>query len=467
MSLDTKYRPRSFDDVLGQEAIIAILRRFIVTGRALHQSYLFAGPFGSGKTTLGRITARVLMCSSPTPTGDPCDTCDSCKSILETGASYDFVEVDAATNSGKADVQKIVEDIQYSTFSGRRRIYLFDEAHQLSKDALDALLKPLEETIVGTQEKRLICIFCTTEPEKMKATIFSRCAPTFVIQPVPPPIIAKRLAYVCEQEGYEYDLEMLQIIAEITECHIRDALKAIEGVSMLGPINRENVSKYLRLDMNLMFVDVLEQIGKNLPAAISSVKQALEKSSPATCYEKLAYMAMLAYQVGIGALKSPSYIDAGRLEALARAQNQNLIGYASKFSSRPGRPTESMLLCDLGTLHYGGASIGESSVVLVHNSVPAQSPPATHTAPHAVVVQPTVTPPTHSVGTMQKPSTSRAEVVTDFRAVGKPEDVVKVVDDSSLRQMEAQLFSAMVAMQVANYVGRGNGATGRTDLDRR
>ena len=126
-----------------------------------------------------------------------------------------------------------------------------------------------------------------------------------------------------------------------------------------------------------------------------------------------------------------------------------------------------MLLCDLGTLHYGGASIGESSVVLVHNSVPAQSPPATHTAPHAVVVQPTVTPPTHSVGTMQKPSTSRAEVVTDFRAVGKPEDVVKVVDDSSLRQMEAQLFSAMVAMQVANYVGRGNGATGRTDLDRR
>ena len=228
MSFDTKYRPRTFNDVLGQEATITILRRYIASGRGLHQSYLFAGAWGSGKTTLGRIMARSLMCQSPTVEGDPCDACPSCTSILETGASMDFVEVDAATNSGKADVQKITEEIQYSTYAGRRRIYLFDEAHQLSKDALDALLKPLEEVIPGTQEKRLVCIFCTTEPEKMKATIFSRCAPTFVIQPVAPPQIAKRLAWVCEQEGFEYDLDMLQIIAELTECHIRDALKAVD-----------------------------------------------------------------------------------------------------------------------------------------------------------------------------------------------------------------------------------------------
>lgn len=127
MSLDTKYRPKSFDDVLGQDGIITILRRYIVTGRSLHQSYLFAGPFGSGKTTLGRIMARALMCETPKVNGDPCDVCPSCVSILETGNSMDFIEVDAATNSGKADVQKITEEIQYSTFAGRRRIYLFDE----------------------------------------------------------------------------------------------------------------------------------------------------------------------------------------------------------------------------------------------------------------------------------------------------------------------------------------------------
>ena len=112
------------------------------------------------------------MCETP-DNGNPCDECLSCKSLLESGSSADFIEVDAATNSGKADVQKIVDEIAYSTFSGKRRIYLFDESHQLSKDALDALLKPLEDCLPGSEDKRLTCIFCTTEPEKMRATVLS------------------------------------------------------------------------------------------------------------------------------------------------------------------------------------------------------------------------------------------------------------------------------------------------------
>lgn len=127
MSLDTKYRPFKFSDVLGQENTVKIMRRFVATGAGLHQSYLLAGPYGGGKTTVGRILARALLCPTPTPEGDPCDTCESCLSMLATGSSVDFMEVDAATNSGKADVQQITEDIEYSTFSGRRRIYLFDE----------------------------------------------------------------------------------------------------------------------------------------------------------------------------------------------------------------------------------------------------------------------------------------------------------------------------------------------------
>ena len=119
----------------------------------------------------------------------------------------DFVEVDAANHSGKVDMKKVTDEIQYSTFAGRRRIYLFDEAHQLTKEALDALLKPMEEIIPGTHDNRLVCIFCTTEPERMRATIFSRCVP-FVIQPVPPAEIAKRLAEVCDKEGFEYDFEI-------------------------------------------------------------------------------------------------------------------------------------------------------------------------------------------------------------------------------------------------------------------
>ena len=224
MSFDTKYRPLRFGDVLGQDATVRILRRFLATGTAWRQSYLFSGPYGSGKTTLGRILARGLLCQNPTPDGDPCDQCDSCQSLIENGTSFDFVEVDAATNSGVEAMRKITEEIQFTSFSGRRRIYLFDEAHQLSKDALDAMLKPLEENIPGTDDKKLVCIFCTTEPEKMRATILSRCAPVFVIQTVPPEIIAQRLAEVCQKEGIPYDEDMLRAVAETTECHIRDAL---------------------------------------------------------------------------------------------------------------------------------------------------------------------------------------------------------------------------------------------------
>jgi DNA polymerase III subunit gamma/tau len=461
MSLDTKYRPRNFDDVLGQDGIITILRRYIVTGRSLHQSYLFAGPFGSGKTTLGRIMARALMCEAPRANGDPCDVCSSCVSILETGNSMDFIEVDAATNSGKADVQKITEEIQYSTFAGRRRIYLFDEAHQLSKDALDALLKPLEENVPGTQEKRLVCIFCTTEPEKMKATIFSRCAPTFVIQPVVPSDIAKRLAYVCDQEGFEYDMDMLQVIAEMTECHIRDALKSVEGVSMLGKLDRANVAKYLKLDMNLMFIDTLENLGKDLGKAIGFAKEAMLRSSPATCYEKLATMAMMAYQVGIGALKAPSYIEAGRLEGLFAAQQHSLIGFASRFSSRVGRPTESMLLCDLGSLHYGGSAVGNAQIVMVQNQSSTRSEiPATVNRQPPMTGKVNAPPP--SGGAAQ-----RADVRTNPKAVGgyQPPPLEHLVSAKGVvSEIDPAMFGFLLAMQIAHFEGMPSGPTGRSDM---
>jgi len=236
VSLDTRYRPRSYADVLGQEGTVQILRQYVRSGAGFHQSYLFAGPWGSGKTTLGRILARSLLCAAPVD-GGPCDSCPSCRSILEGGSSENFFEIDAATNSGKDSVRKIVEEIQYSTFSGKRRLYLFDESHRLTLDALDALLKPMEDTVPGGEDKSLVCIFCTTEPEKMRATILSRCAPAFVIKPVVPDQIGSRLAQICDSEGIAYEREALTLIGELTECHIRDALKAVEGVSMLGPVS--------------------------------------------------------------------------------------------------------------------------------------------------------------------------------------------------------------------------------------
>jgi DNA polymerase III subunit gamma/tau len=356
MSFDTEYRPLVYKDVIGQDSLITLCKQYVLQGKGFHQSYLFAGPYGSGKTTVARILARALLCENPV-NGEPCDQCDTCKSMLTTGSAMDFTEVDAATNSGKAEILKITEEIQYDSFTGRRRVYLFDECHQLSGSALDAMLKPMEEEVIpGGGDKRLVCIFCTTEPERVRPTIFSRCAPTFMIQTITVDSLAKRLAYVCSQKGFQYEEDLLKVIASVTECHVRDALKALEGISLLGPVDKANVSKYLRLDLNGLYLDVLENLGSgsDLSVCLAAAKRLLEKVSPVTCYEKLAEYSLLAYEVYLKANKAPVYMDSSRIVALGERQSHNLLGFAQRFSSRPGKPTASMLLCDLGSLHYGG-----------------------------------------------------------------------------------------------------------------
>lgn len=352
MALDTQYRPHTYADVLGQRETIQILKQYVASGAGFHQSYLFAGPFGSGKTTLARVLARALLCSNPVE-GEPCDQCVSCRSILDGGTSPDFFEIDAATNSGKDSVRKIVEEVQYSTFSGKRRLYLLDESHQLTKDALDALLKPLEDTVPGTQDKSLVCIFCTTEPERMRNTILSRCAPAFVIRPVAPEQVGERLAMVCEKEGIPYERPALDLIGEITECHIRDALKAVEGVSMLGGVTVSNVAKYLHLDYSDTVLEILATLKTDLATSISKTAELLKTMSPITAYEKLADMSMLAYRASLGPVVVPTYLNRDAVEGLGRALGMELLDFAEKLSSRPGRPTSSMLLCDLSQLHRG------------------------------------------------------------------------------------------------------------------
>lgn len=400
MSLDTKYRPRHFYDVLGQESHIKILRRFVATNRGRHQSYLFAGPFGSGKTTLGRILARALLCSNPLKedekaeeggagagpyrenagpyreqkalrqAGDPCDECSTCKSFLQGQGASEFIEVDAATNTGKDDIVALTDEIQFSTFSGRHRIYLFDEAHRLSSNALDALLKPLEETTgPKSQEKRLVCIFCTTEPEKMSDTILSRCAPAFVVEPVPPRLIADRMAHICRQEGIEFDPEMLQTIAEVTESHIRDALKAVEGISLLGTVNQENTSSYLHLERNTGYLNALEALGTDLPTVMGAIRGVLETTSPVTVYRKLGDVAMMAYQAALGGPKPPVFWDRDRIKALHTKHGEGLLGIVSRLSSRPAHPTASMLYCDLAMLHHSPAQVmGDAPQVIIQST---------------------------------------------------------------------------------------------------
>ena len=381
MALDTRYRPSTYADVLGQRGTVAILRQFVKTGAGFHQSYLFAGPFGSGKTTLGRILARALLCEQPVE-GEPCDACTSCRSILDNGSSDNFIEVDAATNSGKADVKRITEEIEYATFSGRRRLYLFDEAHRLSQDALDALLKPMEESVGDSEDKRLVCIFCTTEPERMKATILSRCAPAFFIETIKPETVADRLVTVCEAEGIQYERDALVLIAERTECHIRDCLKAVEGVSMLGGVTLPTVKEYLHLDLNQSYMGLLLALGSGDFAPAAAVLRHLQgKASALTCYERLAELCLMAYKFHAGLDPNPpSYWDRDQLKQVGERHSARLIELASFFSSKPSRASFSALECDLLMAHTGQALVAPATMAPVPVAFAAPQPAPVSTA---------------------------------------------------------------------------------------
>lgn len=349
IALDTKYRPTKYSDVLGQDSATAVLRQYVKEGKGFHQSYVFCGQHGSGKTTLGRILARALLCESPVD-GEPCDKCESCTTLLTGGSHASFEELDAASKSKKEDLARIVEDVSYSSFSGRRRIYLFDEAHRLSKQALDVLLKPMEDSVSGSEEKQLVVIFCTTEPEKMTSTIFSRCAPAFVIRTVTAEIIANRLLSICDQEGITAEVEALVTIAELAECHIRDALKTVEGVSMLGPITRASVFEYLHLGVNDFVVELLLALGEDLHKAVELSTSTAVSLSPSALYERLSEAAMSAYRSHLGIGSVSSQWNSEKMKTLS-SRGPALLEIAARFAAPPHRPTKHTLLLDVGSVH--------------------------------------------------------------------------------------------------------------------
>jgi len=270
---------------------------------------------------------------------------------LSGGTHECFEELDAATKSGKADLARILEDISYSTVSGKRHIYLFDESHRLSKQALDALLKPMEDNVPGSEDKRLVCIFCTTEPEKMVSTIFSRCAPAFVIRSAPLEAIAARLAFICGQENISYEDDALMLAAEQSGSHIRDAIKMVEGVSMMGGVTRENAAKYLHLDANDTVLDLLEALESDLPQAVSHAMSLSQKMSPSGAYGRLAEAAMLIYQVHLGVSKVPMKWDTERISTLA-SEGATWLNVAQRFAAPPHRPTHQTLVLDTATVHH-------------------------------------------------------------------------------------------------------------------
>src|SRR5271154_6459466 len=229
-----KYRPQSFDDVLNQDHIKTTLRNAIEQNRIAH-GYIFSGQRGTGKTTTARILARCLNCEKG-PTENPCDNCASCREIAA-GGSPDVIEIDAASNRGINEMRELRENVRYQPVRDRYKVFIVDEAHQITSEAFNALLKTLEEP-----PEWVVFILCTTEVHKIPSTIASRCQ-QFSFRSVDFAQVVSRMEFICREEGIAADPDTLAVLAQAGEGSVRDSLSALDqAIACCGnTLNAEEV----------------------------------------------------------------------------------------------------------------------------------------------------------------------------------------------------------------------------------
>jgi DNA polymerase-3 subunit gamma/tau len=315
-----KYRPQTFEDVVNQEHVKTTLENAIVQNRIAH-GYIFSGQRGTGKTTVARILARCLNCIHG-PTAKPCGECASCREITA-GGTVDVIEIDAASNRGINEMRELRENVRYQPARDRYKVFIIDEAHQITSEAFNALLKTIEEP-----PPWVVFVLCTTEAHKIPATIASRCQ-HFSFRSVDFEDLTARMAWICEQEGIQADAEALAVLAQAGEGSVRDSLSALDQAiaccgsqihaadvrALLGAFSLESLEKVTQALVEsdsqrmLEVVDELERNGHNLQHFSRELAR----------YFRNLLVARIA---GAGT----------RLVAASAAQRERLADIASRFS---------------------------------------------------------------------------------------------------------------------------------------
>lgn len=255
MSLYLKYRPQTFGQIVNQTHIVDILQAKVQQENISNNNYLFYGPRGTGKTSVARIFAKALNCLN-LKDGNPCNECANCL-VINQNKSIDFVEIDAASHTGVDNIrEEVIDKAPYPPAHLRKKVYIIDEVHMLSKGAFNALLKIMEEP-----PAYLVFILATTEIHKVPETIISRCQ-IFNFKKIPTPELKTHLEHICKLEELSFQQDALLTIAKMAEGCARDAIKYLDQVSILGAITEEHVSQFLGVAPETLIKNFVEAMQK-------------------------------------------------------------------------------------------------------------------------------------------------------------------------------------------------------------
>ena len=315
-----KYRPQSFADVVNQEHVKTTLENAIAQNRIAH-GYIFSGQRGTGKTTVARILARCLNCVQG-PTNQPCGVCASCLEIAAGGAP-DVIEIDAASNRGINEMRELRENVRYRPVRDRFKVFIIDEAHQITNEAFNALLKTIEEPPAW-----VVFVLCTTEAHKIPATIASRCQ-HFSFRSVDFEDLVARMSWICGQEGIEADSEALAVLAQAGGGSVRDSLSALDqAIACCGAkLNAAEV----RALLGAFSLESLEQVSQALaeqnPAEMLKVVDELERNG-----HNLQHFSRELARYFRNLLVSKVAPDDARLIAASPAEREQMARIAAGFS---------------------------------------------------------------------------------------------------------------------------------------
>ena len=363
-ALYRKYRPKNFDEVVGQEHITATLKQEIASGRIGH-AYLFTGSRGTGKTSCSKIIAKAVNCPNQHD-GNPCGVCAVCRGI-DDGSVLDVTEIDAASNNGVDNIRQLREEANFTPAQVSYRVYIIDETHMLSVGAFNALLKIMEEP-----PEHVIFILATTEVHKIPATILSRCQ-RFDFKRISPSVIAARVRWVCEQEGIQIEPEAADLIARLAEGGMRDALSLLDvcrsnarsgeqdsSASRAEKITLEHVRQSAGLAVSDSLFAVADAVlRRDVPAVLQEIDRMFENSID---FEKMCVQ-LIAHYRGLmmaKAVKNPQEFvsglpqDAQRLSAQAAGYPMGQILYSltvlQDALSRMGRTAQTRVELEMAAI---------------------------------------------------------------------------------------------------------------------